>query len=164
MKLNFFLLLIVAGLLFIAIEKPGLEDSLASKKITTISAKEIQTIEIISIDKTKVSFFKKNNQWFVKHKQKEHMVNMDKLNPLLQIPETTSLKSFSASVEQLKQYHLLRPPISIRFDKTTIAFGNSEPINHRRYVSINNQVHLIADLYYHLLLQPVNSYIKITQQ
>jgi hypothetical protein len=72
---------------------------------------------------------------------------------LLRIVNTKSLASFSADEEKLADYQLDNPKVTLTLnDSTQILFGDSTPLDHRRYVLTGNKVHLISDaLYYHLI-------------
>ena len=71
-------------------------------------------------------------------------------------------ESMLAALTNAKRPALL--PLGTRDDDDfTIAFGDSEPLKHRRYVLINDQVHLMNDLHYHFLLQPGSTYLNLTE-
>jgi len=162
-KLNLFLFFIVASLGLIVIKKPGLNNQVTYTKISQLNSEQIQRIEIIASDQKKIQFIKKNNNWFVTIANNETIIDRDKIDYLFKLLNTNSLESFPASMEQLKQYHLSEPRITVKFDNFTIAFGDSEPLKHRRYILIDKHVHLINDLYYHFLLQSANSYLQMNK-
>lgn len=162
-RLNFFLFLMVAALAFIAIKKPGINTQTFHNKISQLNPEKIHRIEIISADQNTIQFIKKDHNWFIKTISEEIPVDYNKIDYLFKLLNTDSLERFPASKEQLSQYHLSNPRISVKFDNFPIAFGDSEPLKHRRYLLIDNQVHLINDLYYHFLLQPASTYLPTTK-
>ena len=163
-KLNVFLILIIGALIFIITQKPGLEKQITYNKISHLKADSIQQINIVSTDQKKITFFKKNQLWYTNINAVEQSVVSKKLEPLFNLLHTNSLGSFTASKNQLKQYHLLEPRLTVSFnglnEDFSIAFGNTEPLKNRRYTLINNQVHLITDVHYYLLLKLANSLKK----
>lgn len=160
MKKNIILAFIVIGLAYIAIQKPEFSDKPTKNKISTINIETIKNISIISTDQAAIEFVKRDKLWFILIDNKETPVLKSKMNPLFQLLNTESLDNFAASGEQLKQFKLLNPRLRVKYDNLDIAFGDSEPLKHRRYVFVDKKVHLIQNIFYHLLLQSEESYIK----
>ena len=160
MKKNIILAFIVIGLAYIAIQKPQFSDEPTKNKISTVNIDTIKNITIISADQAAIKFVKKDKSWFLLINNEEVPALKSKMNHLFQLLNTESLDNFTASGEQLKQFKLLNPRLQVKYDNLTIAFGDSEPLKHRRYIFTHKKVHLIQNVFYHLLLQPENTYIK----
>lgn len=160
-RLNILLLLMILALGFIVIQKPGIEKAPSYQKISHLNPDEIQHIEINSTDKEKINFYKTDQIWHLKLNNQKNIIDRKELEPLFSLLKADSLESFSVTKNQLQQYHLLNPRFIVKFDNFSIAFGNSEPLKHRRYILVGNRVHLIADLHYHFLLQSTKTYTQI---
>jgi len=163
LRLNFFLLLVIVTLAFVVTQEPGLNTQPVFNKISQLEEKNIQSIEIINSNQTNISFIKKNQAWYLKTDTGDIPADQQKMIYLFRLLNTDSLDSFPASKQQLEQYHLSSPRISVKFDALTIAFGNSEPLKHRRYTLINERVHLTSDRYYHFLFQSADTYLLAAQ-
>ena len=159
-KLNILLLLIIGALIFIATQKPGLNKQVVYEKISNLNINSIKKINIATSDKENLTFTQENQSWHINTANQNEIVEPKQIENLLKLLNASSLGSFTASKNQLEQYHLMHPRVTVSFDSFTIAFGNNEPLKHRRYTLINNQVHLINDVHYHLLLQLVNTFTK----
>jgi len=82
-----------------------------------------------------------------------------KVSQLLNLPSTNSLRQYQIKSEHLAKLGLAEPAWEIVFEtgpqaqtekrpvseKVIIGFGKTEPISQRRYVLVNNTVHLIND-------------------
>ena len=164
-KLNILLLLIISTLIFIATQKPGLNKQVVYEKISHLNINDIKKINIVTSDEEKLTFLQENQAWHINttnsnNIKSKKIVKPKKIENLLKLLNANSLGSFTASKNQLEQYHLMHPRITVSFDNFTIAFGNNEPLKHRRYTLIDNKIHLINDVHYHLLLQLVNTFTK----
>lgn len=160
MKKIVFLLFIIAGLVFVVTQKQFFSDTPSYDKISNLDIKTVQQISIYSLDRKPIQFIKKNNIWHIIIEQNEIPTNPSKMNALLSLPNAASLRSFSVSSDQLKQYKLLKPRLTVKYDDFAIAFGGNEPLQRRRYILVNRKIHLIGSLYYHFLLQSINVYTQ----
>ncbi len=76
--------------------------------------------------------------------------NPMKVKQLLNLTRTNSLRQYQIKSEHLAKLGLARPAWEIVFEtidgaNTVIGFGKTEPISQKRYVLVNNTVHLIND-------------------
>jgi hypothetical protein len=76
--------------------------------------------------------------------------NHPRIAQLLGICRTASLDRFPTPAD-LSPFGLDPAPIRLRLDGLIIDFGTTDPINGWRYVRVGNQIHLIADGFYHHL-------------
>lgn len=156
-KVNLLLALSLIALLFIALKYNGETPSDNNDKITSLSPQAITSITVIQTNKSNIQFIKHNETWFQIDAKNKTPASNEKLDLLLSLPKAISLESFPINQEKLAQYRLLQPKLTIRYNNAlTIAFGSSEPLKHRRYILIKQQVHLITDLHYPLILKSLN--------
>ena len=76
--------------------------------------------------------------------------NQLKVKQLLSLISTNSLRQYQIKSEHLAKLGLADPAWEIIFEassggKTVVSFGKTEPISQKRYVLVNNTVHLIND-------------------
>ncbi|MEJ2694895.1 MAG: hypothetical protein P8166_18235 [Candidatus Thiodiazotropha sp.] len=76
--------------------------------------------------------------------------NWLRINQLLAICHTASLERFPTPADT-SPFGLAPAPIQLRLDGLTLDIGGTEPVNGWRYVRIGDQIHLIADGFYHHL-------------
>ncbi len=70
---------------------------------------------------------------------------------LLQLPAARSFRRLPLPADPAP--FGLRPPRAVfRYDQTELAFGDVEPVNHKRYVATGGRLHLIHDRFARLAL------------
>jgi len=146
LRLNLLLLLLVA-LLGLAVwfsrptERPPL---------TSIDPAEVTRIEISDLSGRHILMLRRDGQWYLDGGRRADQVRVVQL---LGICRTPSLERFPAPAS-LHPFGLEAAPILLRLNDTNLAFGTTDPIHGWRYVHIGNQIHLIADGFFHHLSAP----------
>jgi hypothetical protein len=69
----------------------------------------------------------------------------EKVSALLGLLNTNSFRQYQIKSENLAKLGLQPPGWEIHLDDTVIEFGKTEPIDQKRFVLVNNTVHLIND-------------------
>ena len=87
------------------------------------------------------------------HMQNPYMItaNTSAINKLLELPNTISRTLFPAAGHDLATYGLAPEKASLQLNEIRYLFGNIEHINKRRYIMLDNSVHMTTDLFYHQL-------------
>lgn len=156
--LNLGLLAIVALLALLALYEPGKEKPVAEPRVVDITSDGINTLRIERVNGPTIQLQREQGVW----RMSEPLaigVSDYRITSLLRIGELTSLKQFKATPEQLAQYGLQSPNATLIINGTTrIDFGNSTPIDQRRYLRIGDTVHLITDNYYYHLIGAPTTY------
>lgn len=145
----------VAVLALLAIYEPGKEAPQPAAPLLAMNSDTIRKIRIERVNGPTVVLQREGSRWRMVEPL-QLGVNDYRISSLLRITETASLGSFAASPDQLEQYGLASPNATLTLNDTTpIDFGNSTPLDMRRYVRIGDTVHLIGDnYYYHLIGTP----------
>jgi len=144
---NLFLFLLAIGLgMFLFIDEI---DQNGTKKLSDISADSITRISIRH-QQREIIINKNDQQWHM-IKPVEVSANQFRMKTLLNLLSTISHAQYNTDDLDLKKYGLDKAVTYIRFNDTKIVFGIINPINNLRYVTINNELHLIDDHYYPLL-------------
>jgi len=79
---------------------------------------------------------------------------------LLQIVNTASIARFPAPLQRLSEFGLEPPQAILQLNDTRIEIGGTNPMNHRRYLRIEDQIHLINDRFPQHLMAAVEKYIS----
>ncbi|MDH5387202.1 MAG: DUF4340 domain-containing protein [Gammaproteobacteria bacterium] len=144
---NLFLFLLAIGLgMFLFIDEI---DQNGTKKLSDISADSITRVSIRH-QQREIIINKNDQQWHM-IKPVEVSANQFRMKTLLNLLSTISHAQYNTDDLDLKKYGLDKAVTYIRFNDTKIVFGIINPINNLRYVTINNELHLIDDHYYPLL-------------
>lgn len=149
--LNLGLAVMVAALVLVVWFEPGIDREAGSVRLTTLAAEEISTIRIQRSGQDEIELERgKDGQWRLTAPL-QAPANEFRIEPLLQIAGATSHVRFAAEPGELAGFGLDPPRAVLRIDAVDIAFGDTEPLDHRRYVQIGNIVHLVDDHYLHRL-------------
>ena len=87
--------------------------------------------------------------------------NAIKIESLLELTATTSHARLPLPADHLDQFGLAPPKASLWLDDTELAFGTTEPIDHRRYLRVGDTIHLIDDRYYQHLRTTPEGYVSL---
>lgn len=153
---NLILLVIVltlAFLVYISRDMPSTDS-----KLTSIDKSSISQITIKHRERT-IKLERIADAW----RMLEPVVieaNNYRVGSLLDLLSTSSSASYDASTLDLDNYGLTSAQTSISFNQTTMIFGIDNPVNHKRYVLLNNRLHLIGDQFYPLISSQLGTLIS----
>jgi hypothetical protein len=148
--INVILLIIVVilGLLiFYTLER---NKPIEQAKLTGLDAKTVQSIRIERSGKQPITLLKEISDSWQLTAPFELPANNFQIKNLLQILSLREYKKIAST--NLAEFKLDTPLATIQYNQLTMAFGDSSPINHQRYVQINNVVYLIRDTWYYYLI------------
>ncbi|GMR07220.1 MAG: hypothetical protein BMS9Abin26_0222 [Gammaproteobacteria bacterium] len=153
--LNLVLLILVSVLVLLAVYEPGKKVPIV-RPITPLIISDIDRISIKRGD-SDIQFRKQATHWIITSPVKT-VASQLRINGLLGLAGAHSFASFEVAPEDLKKYAIGKGQIT--FNDTSISFGDVEEVNKRRYVYVNNKVHLIVDSYYHQLITDSTSFVS----
>lgn len=84
--------------------------------------------------------------WYLQHPV-AMPADSEKVSALLGLLNTNSFRQYQIKSENLAKLGLQPPGWEIHLDDTVINFGKTEPIDQKRFVLVNDTVHLINDQY-----------------
>jgi len=138
---------IVLGLLvFYTLEqnKPIIES-----KLTDLDSKTVQSIHIERLNENPITLQKDSADFWQITAPIELPANDFQTENLLRILALREYTKIASS--NLAEFKLDKPLATIKFDQLTVAFGDSSPLNHQRYMQIGDNVYLIRDAWYYYL-------------
>ena len=148
--LNVLLLAAVLGLVLIALYQPGIKPALPPVKLTSLSPEQVQRIRIERSGKPVIVLTKEQGHWRITAPL-TLPADDTRVASLLRLLQDTSQARFPAKPADLAKYKLERPALTVTFGDLPVSFGDTDPINGRRYVRIGDTVHLVTDMYYYQL-------------
>ena len=132
--------------------EPGLEPADIPQPLTTLLvADDAIGIHIERVKYDPVSFIKRNGRWYLVTEQQELPASTFQLQALLRLLETSSTSQYAADTVDLAALGLDPPQATVTIDDVAILFGNTAPLDGKRYLQIDATVHLIEDRYQHLI-------------
>ncbi|MDT8405199.1 DUF4340 domain-containing protein [Sulfuriflexus sp.] len=152
--------LFVAVLLLAALVMwaPG-EQPANLSELSSLAPGDIRRIQIQRDALQDVELEKQDGHWQM---LSPYRVAADKtrVGALLRLINTTSHVRFPASGRELADYGLETVLAQVKFDNQLFQFGDLEPISKRRYVLLENEIHLVTDLFYHQLRTSATQFVS----
>ena len=132
--------------------EPGLEPAdIPQPLTTTLAAGDASRIHLERVKYDPVSFIKRNGRWYLVTEKQELPASTFQLQALLRLLETSSSSQYAADTVDLAALGLDPPQATVTIDDVAILFGNTAPLDGKRYLQIDATVHLIEDRYQHLI-------------
>lgn len=157
--LNFALFIFVGGLGALVYFQPGL-DKEQQATLTTLAAEKIQHIEISAQGAQTITLIKENNAWRITAPI-QISANEFRIESILGLLGAQSHTQYKKTQVDLAKLKLDKPRYLIRFNDLSVALGDTEPLEGRRYVLIGDVVHLITDAYSHHLTEAISGFISL---
>ncbi|MCU7915451.1 MAG: hypothetical protein KZQ65_05990 [Candidatus Thiodiazotropha sp. (ex Gloverina cf. vestifex)] len=123
--------------------------------LTNLQPESITLIEISDLSDRHIQLERKDHTWHIGNEP----ANQPRIQQLLQLCQTPSLERFDPPAD-LHPFGLETPPIMMKLNGESLAFGNTDPVNGWRYVHYTDQIHLIADGFYHHLSAPREAWLE----
>lgn len=150
--LNLVLVAFALGIGLIIYFEPGLEPADAPLPLVTqLAPDEAIGIHIERIKYDPLSFIKRNGRWYLITEQQELPASSFQVQALLRLLETSSSSRYAADTVNLESLGLEPPQATVTIDDVVILFGNTAPLDGKRYAQIDATVYLIEDRYQHLI-------------
>lgn len=113
-----------------------------------------QVIEIKRQGEPTLVCRREQGQWLIQHTTENTLTLQANLWKLKQIIDNLSKTNYLPIEGELEysQFDLQQPLVTLKIDNREIGFGNTNPINRKRYISIDGKVYLIKDdVYRHVI-------------
>ncbi|MEN8169923.1 MAG: DUF4340 domain-containing protein [Pseudomonadota bacterium] len=151
--LNLGLLAFIGVLVLLVVYEPGIEKPPELPTLLQLDKAAVKQIAIQRDGQQDIELLRQADGNWQMAQPIPHAADQYRIDSLLRITTIKSLSSFTAEPDKLSAYKLAQPQVTLTLNgNITIAFGGSTPLDQRRYVMVNRQVHLISDtLYYHLI-------------
>lgn len=157
---NLALLVLVAVLAAVAYLQPGIEDDGQPERLTALTPAQVERLEIVRREGDRIALRRGESGWEIV-RPIEVAANRFRVEPVLKIAQAESHARFTADEADLGQYGLASPSVTLRLNGLELRFGDSEPIDHRRYVMIGDTVHLIEDRYFYRTRSPLSTFVSL---
>ena len=137
-------------LVLVIFYQPGLEPEPLAPPITTVPAAGITRIRVTRKERPALTFTKNTSGWQLENKQ-DLPASKFQLRALLGILGTRPEHSYPTSALDLGSAGLEPPQATLLLNDTLIVIGNTEPLEHKRYIQHEDTVYLVTDKYQHLI-------------
>lgn len=158
--LNLALLLGALGLGLIAWLEPGHTPPPQPENLTTVSASQVQKIRIERREGRTVVLERVAGHWRMREPV-DAPASEFRIESLLRITEHKSLGRNPVAGLDLARYGLDKPAVRLFLDDAELEFGDSTPLDSRRYLRLGDSVHLIKDVAYYHLIGPWTGFLSL---
>ena len=154
--LNFGLLAFIGLLILLVVYEPGIEKPAELPALLQLDKAAVKQIAIHRDGQQDIELQRQSDDHWLVTSPLQYPADQYRIDSMLRVTTIKSLGSFAAEPQKLAAYNLAESQVSLTLNgDTTIVFGGSTPLDHRRYVMVNDKVHLIGDtIYYH----PIGNY------
>lgn len=158
--LNIALLVLVVSLGALVYFQPG-TDKKETVAITMLKPEQVQRIEITLPGKEIIRLVKEQNIWRMTSPM-QIAANDFRVASILELVNAPSHARYSKTEVDLTKFKLDKPAYQIRFNDLNVALGDTDPLEGRRYILIQDSVHLITDNYSPYLTEGWTSFVSLS--
>lgn len=148
---NLLLLVAVAALTLVALYEPGIEQAPQAQTLTELDQEQIETIRIHRPPRDDLVLARHDRGDWVIEAHTVLPAARFQVNALLRLAGQKAVRSYPATELDLVRLALDPPRATVLLDATQVDFGATESLEGLRYVRVGDQVHLIPDIYQHLI-------------
>lgn len=157
--LNLGLLLLIVILAALVILEPGIEEEAPPTPLTHLEPTAVDRIILRRPGHEPVTLSRHDGGWWVERDSgPEVPANAMRVSNLQRLAAAESHSRFTPGSGELEKYGLSDPRAVVRLGDQSIAFGDTDPLNNRRYVLVDGVVHLITDSYYRHVIAEASSF------
>ncbi|MBI3345550.1 MAG: DUF4340 domain-containing protein [Gammaproteobacteria bacterium] len=158
--LNLGLLILAGALAIVAVYLPGVKKTAPLPALTSLTPAAITSIRIERKAQPAIALKKEASGWRLTEPL-QLPANTGVVESLLGLTQAASHAQWVAAGLDLEKFKLKSPRIRVRLNDVELGFGDTEPVEGRRYVLAGNTVHLITDGYYPKLIAPPASFVSL---
>lgn len=157
-KINLGLLTVITGLILVLLLTKTDQQPESQVTVSAIDKQSITEISIRRNDQQDVVIDKLDDSW--RMVAPEHArANDTRINTILSLLSARSYTQLNADDTDLARFDLVNPAVTLTLNQYKFQFGNSNPLEGRRYLLFQDRIHLIDDGLYQQLLQPAIFFI-----
>lgn len=144
--INLALTAVVGGLVILVMIEPGQEPPEPPRPITELAPEGVTSVTIEQPNRPSVRLERGAAGWRMTEPRDLRAAG-SKIENLLALAGTQSHQSYSAGDIDPAELGLAEPEATLTLDGTRLVFGDTDPIEGRRYVQVGDTVHLVSGRY-----------------
>lgn len=158
-KLNLALLTVIAVIAAFLLLNDTERAEQAPVTVSKIDRRRITVITINSDQRKDIIFDKKSGAWQMVSPLHAR-ANSTRIAAILSLLQARSYTQLNAGGMDLGKFDLVKPAVTLKLNHYEFLFGNSNPLEGRRYLLFQGVIHLIDDGLYQQLQQPADFFIQ----
>lgn len=158
--LNLAMLALIAVLVSLVVFEPGLDETSPQRtRLTGLEESQLQEIRILRRQKPDLLFQRQGALWQMVEPVAV-AVNPYRLRPILHMITGPSLGNFPVVENKLPAYGLAQPKLEIIVNgELHLFYGLETELDQRRYLRLDNQVHVVSTNPYYLANSPFTHFV-----
>ena len=158
--LNIGLLILASALAIVTVYLPGIKEPAPLPALTSLNSAAITSIRIERDAQPAITLKKEASSWRLTEPL-QLPANTVVVESFLGLAQTASHAQWATASLDLEKFKLKSPRIRVHLNDMELGFGDTEPLEGRRYVLAGATVHLINDGYYPKLIAPPTSFVSL---
>ncbi len=148
---NLLLLVAIAALALVARYEPGIDQASQEQALTGLDQKQIDTVRIHRPPRDDLVLVQQQGAGWVIASHTALPADQLQVSALTRLAQQKAVRSYPVAELDLARLALQPPRASVMLNDVQVDFGDTEPLEGLRYVRVGARVHLIPDLYQHLI-------------
>ncbi|MCC6207089.1 MAG: DUF4340 domain-containing protein [Gammaproteobacteria bacterium] len=157
--LNLGLLGLAAALAVLVYWEPGVEAPEDLPRLTALTSADVEHVVIRPQRGGEIRLDRDQGVWMMRAPVVAY-ANEFRIDALLGVTRAASHAQFETGALDLAKFNLDPPASMLRLNDVELAFGDSEPLDNRRYVRNGSTVHLINDEYFYFLQAGFTAFVS----
>lgn len=126
--------------------------------LSVIDPTQVRRLRIVAPNRPSIELVREEGAWRLVAPL-SLPANENRVSALLGLAAARVHDAFRAEGNNLSEFGLDPPKFRVLLDEHEFRFGDTDPLNGRRYVEYGSDVHLITDLYFHHLLSTAPAFV-----
>jgi len=155
--INLFLLVMLAGLGYLAYQQVQIENKGGETLYDPAIGESVDEVTILLPGQPAIRLESGEPDWQIVAPI-EAKADSRYLQQLFTLLSESVLAEYAAADQDLAAFDLTDKAIRVRFNQVEYALGSLNPVNHRRYVLLNQRILLVNEAVYELLSRGVDGF------
>lgn len=156
--LNLGLVIAVGVLVLLVMFEPGKQAD-NPKTVSVLDKKTITHVLVHRDNQEDIVLEKRDNTWHMTAPY-QYPANEFRVDSLLQLASTESHAQYPVEQLDVAKYGLDKPRAIVTLNHDQVfSFGNTEPIQQRRYLRYNQTMHVVMDTFYYQVAAPADGFL-----
>jgi hypothetical protein len=149
--INLVLITAVAALALVAWYEPGIETASEPEPVSSLDPDQVHRVRIERAARDDLVLNRSDDDgWVIEHRP-PLPADDAQVAALTRLAAQEAVRSYPAAELELGSLALKPPQATVTLNHARFDFGNTEPLEGLRYLSTGDRVHLVPDLYQHLV-------------
>lgn len=158
--INFFIVITIAVLALVARYEPGIEQPPGPQAVTGLKTDQVKKIRVIRPLRDDLILIRKPDDSWSLGGQPALPADPFQVRALARLVEQKAVRSYPAKDLDLEKLALDPAYASVIVNDVRVESGSLEPLQELRYLRVADQVHLVSDIFQHLIDADYTQFVR----